>query len=291
MDPDSIYYTEEEMKELKETLKLQDEDFLQGDETLCGGRYYGYQRNGNKYFKNIQILNYDDPSQNMTKYFTDPYWEKEPNLIGGSTLVIQTANPLPPKGVTLYVSLGESFSYYIDGVQVKLLETKAWPYKIWTSSNDQTAPKIILPKDEQNHDISSIVKVMVNNNFVSLPYNTDNNTQPINIPSVSGNIKMSFCFGAIDEGGSGIANRFGICCENPQKLSEEQTSAPLIELPYYYRKGNQAYTKWTDKYLVSKTYFFRSVGCFSVVVIDNDGNITKLKNSNGDTLFFWINWS
>ncbi|MBO4629113.1 MAG: hypothetical protein J5687_04075 [Treponema sp.] len=294
MDPNSIYYTEEEMQELKETLKLQDEDFLQGDETLCGGRYYGYQRKGNKYFKNIQIINYDDPSENMNSCFCNPYWEKEPNTVGGSTLVIQTANPLPPNGVTLYVSLGENFSYYIDGIQVKLLETKAWPYKIWESSNDQTPPKIIPPKDEQNNTFYSVVRVKIDDDYITIPYSTDKEIIPANRPEVTVNanttITMSFCFEAMDEGGSGIANRFELYCENVSTSDlHGQTSAPPIELPYYYKTGNHAYTKWADEYLVLKTRYFSFGTCiFSIIVIDNDGNITKLKDSNGKELYFHI---
>jgi hypothetical protein len=161
MDPNCIYYTEEEMKELKETLNLQDNDFLQGDETLCGGRYYGYKKNGNKFFKNIQIINSNVSDENMAKYFFDPYWTKEPNAIGGSTLVIQTAYPPPPKGETLYVSLNKNFCYYKDGIQVKLLETKAWTYKIALTSNDKTPPKSVSNADK-------IIKVKVDNKFIGL---------------------------------------------------------------------------------------------------------------------------
>ena len=293
MDPDSIYYTQEEMQELKDTLKLQDEDFLQGDETLCGGRYYGYKKKGNKYFKNIQIVNYDDPSQNMAKYFCDPYWEKEPNTVGGSTLVIQTANPLPPNGVTLYVSLGDSFCYFKDDIQVKLLETKAWPYKIFESGNDNIPPKIILPKDAQNKDNYRIVKVKVGNDFVELPYNTDPdpNSAPANLPNVSGNyITMSFCFEATDEGGSGMANRFGLYCGNPTN-SYGQNPIPPIELPYSHITGKLASTKWSDEYMVPRTsYMMGSEICFYVAAFDNDNNPEILKDSSGNIIYFWINW-
>lgn len=295
MDPDCIYYTEEEMQELKDTLHLKDSDFLKGNETLCGGRYYGYQKKGNKYFKNIQIVNYDNPSENMAKYFTEPYWEKEPNVIGGSTLVIQTGNPLPPNGVTLYVSLGENFSYYIDGIQVKLVETKAWPYKIFESGNDNIDPTIILPKNEQNKEIYNIVKVKIGDNFIDLPYNTNKDSAPQNLPVVSeANITMSFCFEATDEGGSCIANRFRLCCENPTN-SYGQTTVPPIELPYLYITGKLASTKWSDEYIVPKTAYMISGSsstkrCFSVEVSDNDNNLKKLQKSDGSILYFWIDW-
>ena len=283
MDPDSIYYTQEEMQELKETLNLQDSDFLQGSETLCGGRFYGYQKKGNKYFKNIQIVNYDDPSQNMAKYFLDPYWEKEPNIIGGSTLVIQTTNPPPPKGETLYVSLGDNFCYYKDGIQVKLLETKAWPYKIAQSSNDQIAPKITEKSKE------TVIKVKVGDKFKSWTWwGYDATNTSSNCPTVSGdNITLSFCFEATDEGGSGIANRFRLCYGN-----STDSSAPPIELPYSNISKNQAYTTWSDEYLVARTDYVLddSVTSFYIEVIDNDGNATKL-SVGSKVVYYYIKWN
>lgn len=307
MDPDNIYYTKEEMQELKETLNLQDEDFLQGDETLCGGRYYGYQKKGNKYFKNIQIVNYEIPTQNMAKYFCNPYWEKEPNSIGGSTLVIQTAYPAPPKGESLYVSLSDNFCYYYkDGIPVKLLESKAWPYKIAQTSNDQIPPEFIITNFNVNPDV---IRVKVDNGYKLLqwcgPENPDENPNPpleppqdkvSKIPTVSGDIILSFNFGVTDEGGSGIANRFRLCYVNPVHPHSDDTSEPPpIELPYLNISKNQAYTTFSDEYLVKRTNYVSSSGytCFTIEAIDNDGNTAKFKYKDLDkeyTLYYWIKW-
>ncbi len=291
MDPNCIYYTEEEMKELKETLNLQDNDFLQGDETLCGGRYYGYKKNGNKFFKNIQIINSNVSDENMAKYFFDPYWTKEPNAIGGSTLVIQTAYPPPPKGETLYVSLNKNFCYYKDGIQVKLLETKAWTYKIALTSNDKTPPKSVSNADK-------IIKVKVDNKFIGLKRFEDNQTPTSDILEVSGNtITLSFNFEVTDEGGSGLANRFRLCYENPEHVDPLDTlGAPPIEFPYFNITENHAYTTFSEEYLVARTKYVSddSPTCFYIEVIDNDGNAATVTNIDIDepkTLYFWIKWT
>ncbi len=294
MDPNCIYYTEEEMKELKETLNLQDSDFLQGDETLCGGRYYGYKKNGNKFFKNIQIINSNVSDENMAKYFFDPYWTKEPNAIGGSTLVIQTAYPPPPKGETLYVSLNKNFCYYKDGIQVKLLETKAWTYKIALTSNDKTPPKSV----SKAYDA---IRVKIDNEYTLLPISKNPQTlPPKTIPEVSASvITLSFRFEATDEGGSGLANRFRLCYENlnPDDLNDADTlGAPPIEFPYFNITENQAYTTFSEEYLVARTKYVSddSPTCFSIEVIDNDGNAAKVTDTASDEppiLYFWIKWT
>ena len=118
MDPDCIYYTEEELQSLKTELGLTDSDLLQGDLKLCEGRYYGYKKGEKRYFKNIDITNSKYDGSSLTKYFYDPYWEKEPNDLGGSTLVIQTTNPPPPKDVVVYVTLAKDFCYFEENIAV-----------------------------------------------------------------------------------------------------------------------------------------------------------------------------
>ncbi len=293
MDPNNIYYTKEEIQNLKKELKLDDSDFLKGDDNNCNGQYYGYKIDNKKIFKNIQIIYDPVEGTSLTQYFYDPYWAKEPNGIGGSTLIIQTTNPPPPKNVTFYITLSKDFCYFDEGIAVKLRETATLPYKTM-SSNETIAPQIFLPKNEQNQDIYNVIKYKNPiNEYINLPYNTNKQIPPIDIPSCDNikNFTLSFEFCAIDEGGSGIANKFRLCCENPY-LPDGEISAPPIELSYLYTNQNEAYTKWSQEfeYIIPRTKYLRSGKkyCFSIEAIDNDGNATKIKNNNGEILYYWL---
>ena len=299
MDPDNIYYTEEEMQELKETLNLKDSDFLQGDAEHCNNRYYGYNKKGKIVFKNIQIIDYENPSnESMTNYYSAPYWEKEPNIMGGSTLVIPTANPPPPFWATIYVSLDNNFCYYEDGVPVKLIESKAWPYKIHLE-NDYSVPHIITMLPEGNYNI--IKYKDGENGFKELPYNYTKDSEPTNtgiistgqaaFPTISGDsVTLSFNFKATDEGGNGILNRFRLCCERKPDNSLSQ-ELPVFELPFVHAAANEAYSEFSDEYtyVIPRTEKLKTAGwyCFSVEVMDNFGSASATKFSK----YFWIYFS
>ena len=306
MDPNCIYYTDEEIKELKESLHLSDSDFLQGDETLCDGRIYGYKKKGKIYFKNIQIINYDDPNDDMAKYYYNPYWAKQPNVIGGSTLIIPTRNPPPPKGANIYVSLDKSFCYMMDDIPVKLAETKAWPFKIMTT-NEDVVPAIFVPKTEQNKSINNIIKFKKGDNWEYLPYTLTTNSYDYGevdtrnptmtrIPECDDidSITLSFCFKVIDEGGSGISNKFRLyLIKNPAGEIGE-LDRPMFELPYLHATANEAYTDWINgySYTIPRTVKFKDAGyyCFYVEVMDNDGNCSQSQlQDSGVPIYFWIN--
>ena len=288
MEKNCIYYTTEEMEELKKNLKLKDEDFLQGDSQNCNGQYYGYMKNEIKYFKNIEIISSPVIGSSLTQYYYDPYWEKQPNDMGGSTLVIQVTNPPPPKGVKIYITLSKDFCYYEDNIAVKLREATTLTYKT-NVEKENTAPQIFVPKDEQNNDIYNVMKFKNSNGeYEILPFTTDISKVPDYVPVCSkiDFFTMSFNFSATDEGGSCIANRFRLCYE-----SEEGT--PSIELPYSFVSRDEGVTNWSDEYLIKRNAYLRSAKkyCFTLEAIDNDGNAVKLKDNsdNHNTLYFWLN--
>lgn len=308
MDPDSIYYTEQEMKALKKELKLKTSDFLKGDTTNCNDKYYGYKKDGIKHFKNIQISSAKVDGQPLTEYFFDPYWAKEPNEIGGSTLIIQTTNqPAIPNGVTLFVTLDKNFCYFEEEIPVTLRESITWAYK--TIDREYIKPEIFLTKDEQDADNYNVILVKdKEGEFKALPFTTDKQNQPKQtlIPEITDRkyLEMRFLFYTRDDGGSGISNKFRLVCENPFLLSD-QTAAPPTELPYYSTTETEGFAdltcspqtaadaQWTEQhaFIIPRTQFTRPNKnyCFSIECIDNDGNATKLSNSAGNVLYFWLN--
>ena len=285
METNIIYYTQEEMEELKKKEKLTDEDFLQGDSQKCGGQYYGYIKDDVKHFKNIQIASSCVDGSSLTKYYFDPYWEKEPNYVGGRTLVIQVTNPPPPKDVSISITLAKDFCYFEDDIAVTLREDSTINYKTNVEKED-VKPAIIVPKDEQGNYNYNVMKFKDSNgDFITLPVQVNElDPKPENIPACNDveYITMSFNFTATDEGGSGMANRFRLCVNN---------GAGVIELPYLDTTASEAYTQWSKEYLIPRSAHLQSAGeyNFTLEVIDNDGNGTTLGKDNNPSYFFWLN--
>ena len=292
MDPDCIYYSQEEMQTLKKEFGLQDKDFLKGDDTNCGGKYYGYIKNDIIYFKNIQIVSSPVSGSSLTKYFYDPYWEKNPNDMDGSTLVIKTTNPPPPKGVVVYITLAKDFCYFEDNIPVTLREATTMSYKTMYD-DDPTSPVFILPKDSQNNDDYYVIKYKTaNGEYEALPFTRSPDNQPSNIPVCNEQeyFYLSFSFSAKDSGGSSIKNSFRLCCENPDKPNGE-TSAPKIELPYISYTTEDGYVDWSAEYIIPRTQYIKSGKnyCFTLEVADNDNNVLKLRDDQLNKIYFWLN--
>jgi hypothetical protein len=292
MDTDCIYYSQEEMQTLKKEFGLQDKDFLKGDDTNCGGKYYGYIKNDIIYFKNIQIVSSTVSGSSLTKYFYDPYWEKNPNDMGGSTLVIKTTNPPPPKDVVVYVTLAKDFCYFEEDIPVTLREATTMSYKTMYD-DDPASPVFILPKDSQNNDDYYVIKFKnANGEYEALPFTTDPNSPPSDIPVCNEQeyFYLSFSFSAKDSGGSSIKNSFSLCCENAN-LPIGETSAPKIELPYVSYTEEEGYVDWTAEYIIPRTQYLKSGKnyCFTLEVADNDNNVLKLRDDQLNKIYFWLN--
>ena len=293
METSLIYYTPEEMQELKKRYKLKDEDFLQGDNEKCDGQFYGYIKDDVKYFKNIQIVSSPFDGSSLTKYYFDPYWEKEPNDMGGRTLVIQVTNPPPPNGVRIYITLAKEFCYFEEDIAVTLREDATITYKT-SVEKENIKPEIIVPKDEQGNKNYNVMKFKDSNgNFITLPFSVSGLSiypKPKNIPNCNDveYITMSFNFTATDEGGSGIANRFRLLC---QISGETENPVPVIELPYLETTTTGSYTQWSKEYLIPRSAHLRAAGeySFKLVVIDNDGNIKLLAEGDPYPYQFWLN--
>ena len=292
MQTNTIYYTPEEIEELKKQEKITDEDFLQGDNEKCAGQYYGYIKDDIKYFKNIQIVSSRVDGSSLTQYYFDPYWEKEPNYMGGRTLVIQVTNPPPPKDVSVSITLAKEFCYFEEDIAVTLREDSTINYKTM-NTNEEVPPTIILPKDEQGNNIYNVVKFKNSNGeYISLPLSISENVMPDHIPDCNDldYITMCFSFSASDKGGSGIANRFRIYSK-----SVNGSEWP-IELSYLNYTSDTGYTQWSKEYIIPRSAHLRRAGtyCFTIQVIDNDGNGSYLESEDSTPshpylCYFWLN--
>ena len=193
--------------------------------------------------------------------------------MGGRTLVIQVTNPPPPGNVKVFITLAKDFCYFVNDIAVTLREDSTITFK--TNVGKETiAPAIVDPEDQ------SVMKFKDSNgDFVTLPFNRPGLSylqKPQNIPACNDleYITMSFNFSATDEGGSGIANRFRLYLES----LDTGTGTPYIELPYSVTTSEAGYAQWSKESLIPRSTYLRSAGeyCFSIKVIDNDGNVTPL---------------
>ena len=162
MDPNSIYYTEPEYdaitKELCITEEIDSSDidpdnldehdnvFLCVDKNENPKRYYGYIKDGETVFKNIQITNYSNTSENLLKYFKAPRFEDSKRLsISPITKKVNDKNqPVLGSGKTIFVTLDKNF-YYSASIgenkskPVTMRKPVSWNYLL-NNSLDGTGP-------------------------------------------------------------------------------------------------------------------------------------------------------
>ncbi|MBR5400702.1 MAG: hypothetical protein IK102_02720 [Treponema sp.] len=144
MDRSSIYYSVDEIKELKTELDLQDQDFLPENAVIGTTNIYGYKKTNSKgeveyFYKNILIKN-NDTQENITDRFEAPYFETP------TTLVIPPNKNNYPDGYTyISVSLDKNFCYNFEyeknSKKIGLLESADWVYQV-NNSTDNVPPRM-----------------------------------------------------------------------------------------------------------------------------------------------------
>lgn len=127
MDESSIYYSTAEIKALGPDITLL-------HSTDDDKKYYGYEKNGKKYYKNIEIKD-RNTGINMLEYYG------EPKFTSPDMLVIPTSNKDLPKYTELLVTISSNFSTKTeDGYSVSLNDKKIWNYLV-NGTKDPTAPE------------------------------------------------------------------------------------------------------------------------------------------------------
>lgn len=182
MDPNSIYYTEPEYDALKvelgitaeidpndihpDNLDEHDNVFLCVDKNENPKRYYGYIKDGETVFKNIQITNYSNTSENLLKYFKAPKFEDPKRLsISPITKKVTGADgkeknqPVLGSGKTIFVTLDKNFYYSakIDENETKpvtMRKPASWHYLL-NNTLDGTGPIVsnVSIKDMNGNDV------------------------------------------------------------------------------------------------------------------------------------------
>ena len=139
MNPYSIYFTDDEYKELKN-----DQEVSQILETTLENgtkRYYGYEKGGNLYFKNLTIID-NKSKDNLLANFLAPYFDDN-----NTVLIITTNKNNPPADFSqVLVNIGKGF-YYTQKYSEKgkkdicLAGTEKWMYKV-NNKTDKNALKM-----------------------------------------------------------------------------------------------------------------------------------------------------
>lgn len=164
IDEESIYYTDNELQQLRSLIGLaEDEDELGDDNNnklLRSSskfvldedknkiyRCYGYIRNGKTYYKNISIRNNNVSAASDDSVITDSF--KEPVFDTPRTLTIGVnRSKLPPPYIQILVNVGkidgetgEGFFYKKDNKVVSMSGYKRWIYRI-NEEQDITPPTV-----------------------------------------------------------------------------------------------------------------------------------------------------
>ena len=137
MDPDSIYYSTDELT----SLGVAEKDFLK---TVVNGetRNYGYKDNkGNYFFKNIHISD-NENSANRNNCFSAPVFES-PRRLSISVRKDTGASDYKelPSWSEVLVSLGNGFFYKSSEKHVAMASGRKWIYQV-TDASDRNPPVI-----------------------------------------------------------------------------------------------------------------------------------------------------
>ncbi len=124
MDDSSIYYTEEEIRALKD-LGIADSDFLpEISDELPLQNHYGYKKNGEVFYKNVLISD-SETGVNRNDCFNPPVFDSKRILI----ISASKTKYLPSYSIPL-VTLDKNFCCSVDGKKVSMAGSKKWIYQV-----------------------------------------------------------------------------------------------------------------------------------------------------------------
>ena len=246
MDPNSIYYTEPEYEAKKvelgiteeidssdidpDNLDEHDNVFLCVDKNENPKRYYGYIKDGDTVFKNIQITNYSNTSENLLKYFKAPRFEDSKRLsISPITKKVNDKNqPVLGSGKTIFVTLDKNFYYSAsigenNSKPVTMRKPVSWNYLL-NNSLDGTGP------------IVSTVSIQdMNGNYVP--------TSSSSTPCYLNNSKKLKFYISVQDDDSGPASDFKMLLKKTG-----YTEVKTIPIKYENADGNYATSGNSDHY-------------------------------------------
>ena len=132
IDPDSIYYSEKERKELKVSERLSDGDFLY---KVIGGetKYYGYTKGGKTFFRNI-ILSNNKTGDNINDRFEAPVFES-PRVL--SIFASKKSGHILDDFTQVLVEVEKGFFYTEQEKNVEMAGSKMWMYQVNNRNDDK----------------------------------------------------------------------------------------------------------------------------------------------------------
>ncbi len=246
MDPNSIYYTEPEYEAKKvelgiteeidssdidpDNLDEHDNVFLCVDKNENPKRYYGYIKDGETVFKNIQITNYSNTSENLLKYFKAPRFEDSKRLsISPITKKVNDKNqPVLGSGKTIFVTLDKNFYYSAsigenNSKPVTMRKPVSWNYLL-NGTLDGTGP------------IVSTVSIKdMNGNYVPTSSSSD--------PCYLNNSKKLKFYISVQDDDSGPASEFKMLLKKTG-----YTEVKTIPIKYENADGNYATSGNSEHY-------------------------------------------
>ena len=158
MDPSSIYYSVDEINELKAELGLRDQDLLPENAVIGTTNIYGYKKDGEYIYKNILIKN-NDSQKNINAKFNAPYFESPTTLV-----ITANKNNLPDNYSYISVSLDKSFCYNVEyenmSKKIGLFESKDWVYQV-NNQNDDIPPQIMNLEIKKKNKNGQIVDLQI----------------------------------------------------------------------------------------------------------------------------------
>ena len=166
MDESSIYYTEEEVnsfiyemdlpcKSIEDLSKMDfplDFDCVLYYENADGiKKYYGYQKGGQRYFKNITIVNKANKS-NIIDRFSYPIFQNASTL----SIPVNRNRPLAA-GVNVMVTLDKGFFYKLNDKDIAMSTSEKWVYLV-NGKTDTEIPEVkdFVLKDSLGKTVSSL---------------------------------------------------------------------------------------------------------------------------------------
>ncbi len=134
IDPDSIYYSEKERKELKVSERLSDSDFLC---KVIGGekKYYCYKKNGETFFKNIMLIN-NKTGENINDCFNPPVFES-PRSLSISVNKKTNSGRILDDFTQVLVEVEKGFFYTEQEKPVEMAGSKMWMYQVNNRNDDK----------------------------------------------------------------------------------------------------------------------------------------------------------
>ena len=286
MDPNSIYYTKEELTPLENNPDIQ---LL--DQTVNGvKKYYGYKqiiRNdagtitgyGDYTYKNILITN-NRNGDNITKYYNAPVFDNPRTLSITVARISGTTNVSIPNYSQILVNIDRGFFYSSqEGVPVSMAGSKKWVYQV-NNDTDKAGPNFVEIPVIKINNITLTRKTQVpgidsagNVTLAQIPY-YQNNTFNLTMKVEDNN------------GGSGVGDSFTIVCkkeydENFVKVTNGAVTKVGIDYPY-----TAAQTDYNGDCSGLKDQLASGVYSISFILRDKCGNETEWpKNSTDDPTY------